>query len=258
MASVLDKFRLDEQVAVVTGGARGIGLAIATALAEAKAKVVLADLDADTGEASAARLRQQGLEAHFYPLDVTQPAQAEALAQALVERWGRVDVLVNNAGICRNTPALETPDEEWRLVFEVNVHGVFWCSRAFGRRMVAQKRGSIVNIASMSGRIVNKPQPQAAYNASKAAVIHLTKSLAAELAPYGVRVNAISPGYIGTEMTKRGLETPAWRQDWLGLTPMGRLGEPAEVASCALFLASEASSYLTGSELVVDGGYTVW
>ncbi|MCS7069155.1 MAG: glucose 1-dehydrogenase [Meiothermus sp.] len=254
MATVLDRFRLDNQMAVVTGGARGIGLAIATALAEAGARVVLADLDPVAGEESAAHLRGLGLQAHFRPLDVTQPDQAKALAQEL----GQVDVLVNNAGICRNTPALETPDEEWRLVFEVNVHGVFWCSRAFGRRMVARRRGSIINIASMSGRIVNRPQPQAAYNASKAAVIHLTKSLAAEWAPFGVRVNAISPGYIGTEMTKRGLETPEWRRDWLGLTPMGRLGEPAEVASCALFLASEASSYLTGSELVVDGGYTVW
>ncbi|MBO1436631.1 glucose 1-dehydrogenase [Meiothermus sp. CFH 77666] len=258
MATVLNHFRLDGQVAVVTGAARGIGLAIATALAEAGATVIVVDLDPSLGEQSAARLREMGLRAQFHPLDVTQSAQAEALAGRLQQEYGRVDVLVNNAGICRNTPALETPDEEWRLIFEVNVHGVFWCSRAFGRLMVAQRRGSIVNIASMSGRIVNKPQPQAAYNASKAAVIHLTRSLAAEFAPFGVRVNAISPGYIGTEMTKRGLETPEWRQNWLGLTPLGRLGEPEEVASCALFLASEASSYLTGSELVVDGGYTVW
>lgn len=255
---VLDQFKLDNQVAVITGGARGIGLAIATALAEAGARVVLADLDPATGERSAEELTARGLEAEFRALDVTKSAQADALAKALAEQYGHVDILVNNAGICRNTPALETPDAEWLHIFDINVNGVFWCSRAFGRVMVARGKGSIINIASMSGIIVNKPQPQAAYNASKAAVTHLTKSLAAELAPSGVRVNAISPGYIGTEMTKRGLETPEWRRDWLGLTPLGRLGEPSEVANCALFLASEASSYLTGSELVVDGGYTVW
>lgn len=255
---VLEKFRLDHRVAVVTGGARGIGLAITTALAEAGATVVIAELDPDSGERSERELKARGLKVEYRPLDVTQSAQADALAKTLREEYGRVDILVNNAGICRNTPALETPDAEWLEVFDINVNGVFWCSRAFGRVMVAQGQGSIINIASMSGLIVNKPQPQAAYNASKAAVAHLTRSLAAELAPFGVRVNTISPGYIGTEMTRRGLETPEWRRDWLGLTPMGRLGEPSEVATCAVFLASEASSYLTGSELVVDGGYTVW
>lgn len=255
---VLDQFKLDNQVAVVTGGARGIGLAITTALAEAGASVVIADLDPATAEQSVSDLKAKGLGAEFRTLDVTKSAQADALAKALVGQYGHVDILVNNAGICRNTAALDTPDEEWLLIFDINVNGVFWCSRAFGRVMAGQGRGSIINIASMSGIIVNKPQPQAAYNASKAAVTHLTKSLAAELAPSGVRVNAISPGYIGTEMTKRGLDTPEWRRDWLGLTPMGRLGEPSEVANCALFLASEASSYLTGSEIVVDGGYTVW
>jgi NAD(P)-dependent dehydrogenase (short-subunit alcohol dehydrogenase family) len=255
---VLDQFRLENQVAVVTGGARGIGLAITTVLAGAGATVVIADLDPALGKQSARQLQERGSRVEFRPLDVTQSAQVDRLATSLVEHYGQVDILVNNAGICRNTPALETPDEEWLHVFDVNVNGVFWCSRAFGRVMARQGRGSIINIASMSGIIVNKPQPQAAYNASKAAVTHLTKSLAAELASAGVRVNAISPGYIGTEMTKRGLEDPEWRSSWLELTPLGRLGEPSEVANCALFLASPASSYLTGSELVVDGGYTVW
>jgi len=255
---VLDQFKLDNKVAVVTGGAQGIGLAITTALAQAGAQLVIADLNPATGEASAAELRKNGHKAEFKPLDVTHSTQAEALAQQLQSQYGRVDILVNNAGIARNTPALEVSDNEWLLVFNINVNGVFWCSRAFGRVMARQRSGSIINIASMSGIIVNKPQPQAAYNASKAAVAHLTKSLAAEWAEYGVRVNAISPGYIATEMTRRGLETPAWRENWLGLTPMGRLGEPSEVANCALFLASDASSFMTGSDVVVDGGYTVW
>lgn len=252
--AMLDKFKLTGRTAVITGGARGIGLAISTAMAQAGAKVCIADLDPVAGAQGVEQLCAQGLDARYCALDVTVSSQSETLAQQL----GRVDILVNNAGICRNTPALQTSDEEWLHIFNINVNGVFWCSRAFGRVMAAQGRGSIINIASMSGLVVNKPQPQAAYNASKAAVAHLSRSMAAELAPVGVRVNAISPGYIGTEMTKRGLETPEWRRDWLGLTPMGRLGEPDEVAACAVFLASDASSYITGSELVVDGGYTVW
>ena len=255
---MLEQFKLENKVAVVTGGAQGIGLAITTTLAQAGATVVIADLNPETGQVSATKLTSEGLKVSFKQLDVTHSSQVDQTASEIVAQYGRVDVLVNNAGICRNTPALEVPDDEWLLVFNINVNGVFWCSRAFGRIMAAQRSGSVINIASMSGIIVNKPQPQAAYNASKAAVAHLSKSLAAEWAEYGVRVNSISPGYIGTEMTKRGLQTPGWSENWLGQTPMGRLGEPSEVANCALFLASDASSYITGSELVVDGGYTVW
>jgi NAD(P)-dependent dehydrogenase (short-subunit alcohol dehydrogenase family) len=254
----INQFRLDKKVAVITGGAQGIGLAITTALAEAGAAVVIADLNPKVGKKSVKALQDKGFSAEFRALDVTKSAQAEALAKSLVKRYGHIDVLVNNAGIARNTSALEVSDQEWLQVMDINVNGVFWCARAFGRIMAKQRSGSIINIASMSGIIVNKPQPQAAYNASKAAVAHLTKSLAAEWAEYGVRVNAISPGYIGTEMTKRGLETPEWKANWLGLTPMGRLGEPSEVANLALFLASDASSYMTGSDVLIDGGYTVW
>jgi NAD(P)-dependent dehydrogenase (short-subunit alcohol dehydrogenase family) len=171
---------------------------------------------------------------------------------------GGIDVLVNNAGIAKSTPAQETTDDEWREMFEVNVTGVFRCCRSVGRRMLERGRGAIVNVASMSGSIVNKPQPQVAYNASKAAVIQLTKSLAVEWAARGVRVNSVSPGYIETDMTRWGLETPELRRIWTESTPMGRVGQTDEIALAVLYLASDASAFATGTDLIVDGGYTCW
>jgi NAD(P)-dependent dehydrogenase (short-subunit alcohol dehydrogenase family) len=173
-------------------------------------------------------------------------------------KHGRIDCLVNNAGICRNTPSEDVTDEEWRLVMSIDLDGVFYGCREVAKVMLKQGSGTIINIGSMSGIISNRPQPQSAYNTAKAGVIHLTKSLAGEWASRGLRVNCISPGYIGTPMTKLGLETPQWREAWLSSTPMGRLGEPTEVASVAVFLASAASSFMTGSNVVVDGGYTSW
>lgn len=247
--SILDLFRLDGRTALVTGAAQGIGFEIARGLSEAGAKVVIADQNPEIGTEAA---RQIG--ATFEALNVTDPAAVKALAAKL----GTLDVLVNNAGIVRNAPAEETPDDDWTAVLDVNLNGVFWCCREFGRAMLAAGKGSIVSTASMSGMISNHPQPQAAYNASKAAVMHLTRSLAGEWAARGVRVNAIAPGYTATPLTKRGLETPGWRDTWLSTTPMGRLAEPAELAPAVLYLASDASSFVTGHTLVVDGGYTVW
>lgn len=243
-----EKFSLTGRLAVVTGAARGIGLAIAKVFVEAGARVVVADLDEAAGRQAAEALGPRAL---YRPLDVRSSAQAEALA----EEFPETEILVNNAGIVRNTPALETPDEEWREIFEVNVHGVFWCSRAFGRYMVERRRGTVINIASMSGIIVNKPQPQAAYNASKAAVIQLTRSLAAEWAPFGVRVNAIAPGYIATDNTEALRNDPVRAEQILARIPAGRWGDPDDFKGAVVFLASAASNYVDGTILTVDGGW---
>jgi len=203
----LEKLKLDGRVAVVTGAGQGIGAACARALGEAGAKVVLADMAADRVERMAGELRGLGIDAHGATLDVTHSADVDALADRVSREHGHVDVLVNNAGVAKSdVRAEDISDEHWRFHMDVNVDGLFWCCRAFGRKMLAQGKGAIVNIGSMSGFIVNRPQPQSFYNASKAAVHHLTRSLAAEWGARGVRVNAVAPTYIETPLTKFGIE----------------------------------------------------
>ena len=255
----LEKYDLNGRTAVVTGGGRGIGLACVQALAEAGADVVIADADTAAASEGQAEMKRNGHTVAAVEMDVTCPDRVTQVADDLASTHGRVDVLVNNAGIARSdTPAETVADEHWRNVIDVNLNGVFWCSRAFGRHMLAAGCGAIVNVGSMSGFIVNKPQPQSFYNASKAAVHHLTRSLAAEWAPRGVRVNAVAPTYIETSLTRFGMDDPRLYPVWLRNTPMNRVGQPEEIASVVLFLASDASSLMTGSIVLADGGYTCW
>lgn len=252
----MSAFHLTGRLAVVTGGARGIGAAICERFAAAGAHVVVADRDEAAAEALATRLREMGARADALALDVTDRASVAAALAALRACHGVPHVLVNNAGIVRNAPAAQMTMEDWSAVIDVDLNGVFHCAQIICGAMVEEGRGAIVNVSSMCGEIVVHPQPQVAYNAAKAGVNMLTKSLAVEWARHGVRVNAVAPGYTATELTLAGRSNPDWFATWLDRTPMGRLGEPHEIADAVLFLASDAASFITGAVLAVDGGYT--
>jgi NAD(P)-dependent dehydrogenase (short-subunit alcohol dehydrogenase family) len=255
----LNKFRLDNKVAVITGAARGIGFATSDALSEAGATVVITDMDGTAADAARDALLAKGRKVFSAKLDVTDPREVERVHAALLKNHGKIDVLVNNAGIAISFKPAETMDDAtWLKVLDVNLNGVFWCARAFGKSMLENGGGSIVNVGSMSADIVNYPQEQANYNASKAGVHHLTRSLAAEWATRGVRVNAVAPTYIETDLTREVGKDPTIGKHWIDGTPMARMGQPEEIASVILFLASNAASLMTGSIVSVDGGYTCW
>jgi NAD(P)-dependent dehydrogenase (short-subunit alcohol dehydrogenase family) len=254
--SVLDRFDLTGRTAVVTGSTRGLGRAFARALAEAGAAIVVVGRDANAAADVEQELHGLGAEVQVVLADVTQRADVERLLEEATGRFGRVDVLVNNAGACIHKPALEVTDDEWHAVMGVNLDGLWIASQVFGRHMIDAGGGVMVNVGSMSGAIVNRPQWQPAYNASKAAVHHLTRSLAAEWAPLGVRVNALAPGYMHTDMAP--IHEPRFQRYWIEDAPQQRAGQPDELGPAVVFLASDASSFMTGSVLTIDGGYSVF
>jgi NAD(P)-dependent dehydrogenase (short-subunit alcohol dehydrogenase family) len=250
---IFDRFRLDGQVALVTGATRGIGLGIAQAFAEAGAHVVLSSRVPKPEVV--ARLKNVGHKIDYLQADVREagaPAKLVADATAIT---GRLDILVNNAGVAQHGETHSFTVENYRRVMDINVDSVFYACQAALGPMRAQQGGVILNIGSISGYISNIPQPQAAYNASKAAVHMLTKSLASDYAPDNIRVNAIAPGYIDTDMTSGGLADPVWGPVWRQMTPMPKVGTPEDIGAAALYLCSPASAYVTGEVLVIDGGY---
>jgi NAD(P)-dependent dehydrogenase (short-subunit alcohol dehydrogenase family) len=255
----LEKFKLTGQTAFITGGGRGIGLAAAQALAEAGARVIISDLDFGSLAPGRDYLAGKGYEVDAVQLDVTRPTDVAAAAESAESKHGGVDVLIANAGIAwPDTPGESIPEEIWRRLIDVDLNGVYWSCREFGRLMLNRGRGSIVTMGSISGLISNKPQRQAHYNSAKAAVHHLTKSLAGEWAQRGVRVNCIAPTYVDTPMSNASFTDPERMPIWMEFTPMKRVARPDEIAAPILFLASEASSAMTGAIVPVDCGYTIW
>ncbi|MFN4226695.1 MAG: SDR family NAD(P)-dependent oxidoreductase [Candidatus Ratteibacteria bacterium] len=253
---IKELFNLEGEKAIVTGASQGLGREMAIALAEAGADIAVVDINQEKGEKVVEEIKKIGKEGFFVKCDVSKEDEVENMINKVKENFGKIDILVNNAGIVSNYPAEEMELKEWDRILDVDLRAVFICCQKAGKVMIEQKKGVIVNIASMSGIIVNTPQPQSHYNTAKAGVIMLTKSLAVEWAKYNIRVNAIAPGYMGTEMVQKAF--PKYGEKWLFLIPMGRIGNPEEIKGPIVFLCSKASSYITGSVLVMDGGYTCW
>lgn len=250
--SVRAMFELKDRVAAVTGGARGIGRACADALQEMGARVALLDILEDRTPQSAAQMGEGTL---GLLCDVTRKAAVTEAFERIQAHFGRLDILVNSAGLCLWAKAEEMTEEEWDRVMDLNLKGTFFCCQAAAQTMIPQRSGSIINVASMSGSVVNRPQTQVSYNASKAGVVHLTKSLACEWAQHNIRVNCISPGYTLSELTRQFSQYFEW---WYPYIPMGRMAEPEELVGAVVYLAGDAATYTTGHDLVIDGGYSAW
>jgi NAD(P)-dependent dehydrogenase (short-subunit alcohol dehydrogenase family) len=259
---VLDLFKLDGQVAIVTGGAQNLGRQHALALAEAGAEVAICDLAESAGRATQAELEAPGRRAWFAPVDVTRPDQIDAFVQAVLARFGRIDILVNNAARpSEGIPLQEVEDDLWRQIIDTNLSSLFYFGKRVAQTMIAGGRGGrIINISSMNWMVIGNitPRHNVTYCVAKAGVAHLTRGMAAEWAQFGIRVNALAPGYIHTQQTAASAKVPEILERNLANTPMRRYGRIDELKGAIVFLASEASSFATGSVLTIDGGYTVW
>ncbi len=256
MTTLEKLFSLQGKVAIVTGGAQGIGKCVAACMAEVGADIVIFDLQKEKAEAAAKEIGEKtGKKTMALTVDVTKPDQIAAAIAKAGEEMGTLDLLFNNAGIAVHKSAHDVTPEEWLKVINVNLNGIYFMAVEFARYLVKNHRkGAICNTASMSGHIVNRPQEQASYNASKAGVIQLTKSLAVEYVKDGIRVNCISPGYIYTELT--GTMRKDWQEKWMDITPYGRYGQPEELAGAVIYLLSDSASFTSGTDLIVDGCYT--
>jgi NAD(P)-dependent dehydrogenase (short-subunit alcohol dehydrogenase family) len=258
---VKELFDLTDQVAVVTGAARGLGREMALALAEAGADVCFCDLLEEEGQATQREIEALGRRSLFSRVDVTQSGQIDTFVAQIVKQFGKIDILVNNAGRESEGIAIEeVNDELWWNILEVNLSGMFYFARAVGRVMIPRRQGAIINMASISGLIISKifPRHNVTYGVSKAGVAHLTRGLASEWAQYNIRVNALAPGYMMTPNTATSRKFPEIVERLMEMTPMRRYGQPWELKGAVVFLASQASSFITGSILVIDGGNTIW
>ena len=256
MVNARELFSLKNHTAIVTGGTSGIGRSVADYLASAGADIAIISRHEDKSKKVAAEIAQEyGVKAFGLECNVTDEDAVEKAVSAVAESTGVADILFNNAGININGSAIELRYEDWKHVLDINVNGVFLMARAFAKRLIKQGRpGSVINMASISASIVNLPQSQTAYNTSKAAVLHMTKTLAIEWVKYGIRVNAVSPGYVWTEMNQ--IVPEDIRNFWINATPFKRFAKPDEIAGAVIYFASEASSYTSGSELRIDGCFT--
>jgi len=244
--------RFDDRVCLVTGAGSGIGRALALAFAQEGAKVAAADVDIDSARATVAAVEATGGMAHAVQVDVAESTSVRAMAEDVLAQWGRVDVLVNNAGVASRFPALELPEAEWDRVLSINLKGVFLCTQSLAPSMIQRGGGVIVNISSVAAAV---PTYDAAhYGASKAGMRQLTKSLAVGLSKHNIRVNAVQPGTILTPMNESALADPEVMADRVRLIPLGRVGRPEDVAAAVMFLASDEAGYITGVSLPVDGG----
>jgi NAD(P)-dependent dehydrogenase (short-subunit alcohol dehydrogenase family) len=260
--NVLDLFRLTDQVAIVTGAARGLGRQMAIALAEAGADVAICDLLTEDGERTAAELAALGRRVFFTRVDVTRPDEIEAFVGQVVERLGKIDILVNNAGMPSDGLALEQePDDAWRCMIDTNLSSMFYFGKRVAKQMIARGQGGvIINIASINALVISNifPRHNVPYCVAKTGIAGLTRGMAADWAPYGIRVNAIAPGYIRTAQTAASRQYPEIVERIIANTPMKRYGVEEEMKGLVVYLASPASSFMTGSLIVMDGGTTIW